>query len=266
MKTRVITAIIALSLFVPILIISGLPLIILMSILGVIGISEFLYMKKRSLVSWESILASLLTIYLILPRNIVHPLVNYFPTTSVIYFVGIIFLLLTVFSKSKFSFDSAGALLLGSLYIGVGFHYFLQVRNVNPYLFVYGLIVVWLTDSFAYIIGKKIGKNKLIPKVSPNKTWEGSLGGSLVAVIFGIIYLLIFKQYTGDDNIFIKILFTIILSTSGQIGDLIESAFKRFYDVKDSGKILPGHGGILDRFDSLLIVMPLIALLFGVHA
>ena len=120
---------------------------------------------------------------------------------------------------------------------------------------------MWITDSGAYLIGRKLGKHKLAPHVSPNKTWEGSIGGSLVSVIVVGLYLA-FSPVKFAYGLPIMLLLTVVLSVGGQIGDLIESAFKRHYGVKDSGKILPGHGGILDRFDSLLFVLPLMHL-FG---
>ncbi|MER2233940.1 MAG: phosphatidate cytidylyltransferase, partial [Leuconostoc mesenteroides] len=118
----------------------------------------------------------------------------------------------------------------------------------------------WITDSGAYMVGRAIGKNKLAPKISPNKTWEGSIGGSMVAIIVIPALFTIF-HWLPDYNFIELLAFTAILSIAGQLGDLIESGFKRHYGVKDSGNILPGHGGILDRFDSMLIVMPMMAVL-----
>ena len=123
-------------------------------------------------------------------------------------------------------------------------------------MMLYALLIVWITDSGAYLIGRKIGKNKLAPHISPNKTWEGSIGGSLSTVVIVGAYLY-FAQAAFPYSFSTMLLWTLVFSVGGQLGDLIESAFKRHYGVKDSGKILPGHGGILDRFDSLLFVLPL---------
>ena len=137
----------------------------------------------------------------------------------------------------------------------------MQARAQSVWVILYALLIVWVTDSGAYLIGRKLGKHKLAPHVSPNKTWEGSIGGSLVSVIVVGLYLA-FSPVKFAYGLPIMLLLTVVLSVGGQIGDLIESAFKRHYGVKDSGKILPGHGGILDRFDSLLFVLPLMHL-FG---
>ncbi|OIM29220.1 phosphatidate cytidylyltransferase, partial [Oenococcus oeni] len=169
-------------------------------------------------------------------------------------------LIVTVLSNNKLTFDDAGSLVLGVLYIGFGFHFFLQARAEEWLAFVFGLIIVWLTDSFAYIVGRKFGKHKLIPRISPNKTWEGSIGGTLIATIAAVSFALV-TNFAPEFNPFELIIVTVLLSIAGQFGDLIESAFKRFYGVKDSGNMLPGHGGILDRFDSMLVVMPLLVLM-----
>ncbi len=137
----------------------------------------------------------------------------------------------------------------------MGFYYFIETREAGLVFIFYALFIIWTTDTGAYLIGRKLGKRKLWPDISPNKTIEGALGGTLSAIVVSIIYVLV----TDMDVAIIWIaVVTIFLSIFGQIGDLVESALKRHYNVKDSGNILPGHGGILDRFDSLLFVCPLI--------
>lgn len=117
--------------------------------------------------------------------------------------------------------------------------------------------MIWATDSGAYFIGKATGKRKLWPEISPNKTVEGSLGGVVCALIVAILFGLFADM---NATVLTLMAITVILSIFGQLGDLVQSAFKRHFNVKDSGNILPGHGGILDRFDSLLFVLPLLNL------
>jgi phosphatidate cytidylyltransferase len=119
------------------------------------------------------------------------------------------------------------------------------------------LFIVWSTDIFAYVVGKAIGKTKLMPSVSPNKTVEGSLGGVVFAIITTAIMMLFFNKGALDVSLVKMLFLALVFSIFGQLGDLVESSIKRQYGVKDSGKLLPGHGGILDRFDSLLFVFPL---------
>ena len=123
------------------------------------------------------------------------------------------------------------------------------------------MFIVWSTDSGAYFIGRKFGKTKLIPSVSPNKTVEGSLGGIACAIVVAVLMVFLYPNKAPDISLFKLIILVAIFSIVGQLGDLVESSLKRHFGVKDSGKILPGHGGILDRFDSLIFVFPIMHLL-----
>lgn len=255
MKQRVITAVIALIVFLPLLYLGGLPFDILVTLMGIVAMSEFLIMKKKLLVSFEAIISFLLILSVLLPVFWAG-----FWTQDTLggsfYLLALVMLVYTVISKNRFSFDDAGVLLLGGLYAGLGFRFMMLARAESLWMILYALLIVWITDSGAYLIGRKIGKNKLAPHISPNKTWEGSIGGSLSAVVIVGAYLY-FVQDAFPYSFSTMLLWTLVFSVGGQLGDLIESAFKRHYGVKDSGKILPGHGGILDRFDSLLFVLPL---------
>jgi len=115
-------------------------------------------------------------------------------------------------------------------------------------------IIIWSSDVFAYLIGSWIGKHKLFERISPKKSWEGSLGGLVFAMIAAYILSLIFPQL----NLVEWLIFAAIVVVFGALGDLIESMFKRLAGVKDSGNILPGHGGVLDRFDAVLFATPFV--------
>lgn len=261
MKTRVITAIVALLIFIPLLIIGGIPLEILVALLAVIAVDEILIMRKKLLISFEAILSNIAVIITVLPSNYwpVHtPLL--LQQYTLVYIFILLILAHTVISRNHFTFDDAAVVILSVIYVGLGFHYFITARNMLGGLstLFFALLIVWITDSGAYLVGRKIGKHKLAPRISPNKTWEGSIGGTVLSVIVSAIYLHFFRQ-AYDWTLMLIIAF--VASVAGQFGDLIESALKRYYNVKDSGKILPGHGGILDRFDSLLIVLPVLFLL-----
>ena len=123
------------------------------------------------------------------------------------------------------------------------------------------LIIQWFTDSGAYLLGSAFGRHKLMPKVSPKKSVEGAVGGIIVAVIGAVLL----NAFTGLLPVGLMIAAAIIVSIGGQIGDLCESAVKRWAGVKDSGKLIPGHGGILDRFDSMLFASPLLYFIVSVY-
>lgn len=128
-------------------------------------------------------------------------------------------------------------------------------------MIVYLLIVAMLTDVFAYFTGVKFGKHKLAPKISPKKTIEGSIGGTFFGVLLGTVFGLVFNLFDVDGlNVYIMwlILIGITVSVSAQIGDLIASKLKRDHNIKDFSNLLPGHGGILDRFDSTLFASMLL--------
>ena len=130
----------------------------------------------------------------------------------------------------------------------------------NPQIIISIFILIWTNDTFAYIVGKSIGKHKLIERISPKKTVEGFFGGMLFSIIAGI---LISKFYIGG-SIFIWTISPIIISIFSTLGDLIESKFKRIEAVKDSGNIMPGHGGVLDRLDSIIFVAPFVYLFYQI--
>ncbi len=256
MKQRVITAVIALLIFIPLLFVGGTPFNILVIAMGLVGVSEILMMKKILLVSFEAIVSYLLAAVFLVPDVWLKILPAGITHYDLAYFLILLLLLNSVFSRNRFTFDDAGALTIGTIYIGLGFHYMINARQGSIWLILLALFIVWVTDSGAYMIGRKFGRRKLAPHISPNKTWEGSIGGTVAALVIVGIYVFLVQEYF-TYNLILMLLLILGLSIAGQFGDLAESAYKRYFDVKDSGKILPGHGGILDRFDSILFVLPL---------
>ena len=187
-----------------------------------------------------------------------------------------------VFSKN-FTFDHIGKALLVIIYVAFGAASITSVRFIGVRFITYMFLISLLTDTFAYIVGVKFGKHKMTPTISPKKSWEGAVGGTLaatfIASLFGIYYGQLFKASTFLGNIFnssgqqtildrivleqplsmplqvvIIIIMTFTASIVSQFGDLMASKLKRHFEIKDFGNIFPGHGGIMDRFDSVLLV------------
>lgn len=262
MKQRVITAIIALVLFIPIIFIGGLPIELTGALLAAVGVYELFRMKGLEIKSLEGVLAILAAVALVFPIN------NYLGLPmgefGLYYLFIMAIMVIPVLSKNTYTLDEASFPVLVSLYVGMGFKYFVAARGTTDGLTIllFGLFIVWATDIGAYLVGRQFGKNKLAPAISPNKTLEGSVGGIISALVVALIFLMfVNSQAVFGYNGIVMLLMTIVLSMVGQLGDLVESAYKRHYGVKDSGKILPGHGGILDRFDSLLFVFPVMHIL-----
>jgi len=257
MKIRIITAIAALIIFLPFVIIGGWPFNLFVYVLATIGLIELMKMRQISVLSFPSLLAVVLLWLFLLPQELFTINVEGLNKINVLLIIVMLLLSLTVLLKNKFTFDHAGFILLAALYVGMGFFFFIETRDSPNGLIniLYVFLIVWATDTGAYFVGRSLGKRKLWPEISPKKTIEGAIGGIVFATLTGVIYYLI---TAFSDSIIIIIGVTILASIFGQIGDLVESAFKRHYGVKDSGNIMPGHGGILDRFDSLLFVFPLL--------
>ncbi|MFJ7729024.1 phosphatidate cytidylyltransferase [Neobacillus sp. NPDC097160] len=256
MKQRIITGVVAAALFLPIVYYGGIPLVILTYFLATIGLYELMKMKQLNIFSIHGILSILFLWILIFPEKYHHVLDTFYYSKTELCIVFILLLLTyTVISKNRFTFEDVSFSILSSLYVGIGFYFFFETRvNGGLVYILYSLFIVWATDSGAYFIGKALGKRKLWPEISPNKTVEGFLGGVVCAVVVAFLFVL----FTDIKGSIIGI--TVVLSIFGQIGDLVQSAFKRHFNVKDSGNILPGHGGILDRFDSLIFVWPILNL------
>ena len=130
----------------------------------------------------------------------------------------------------------------------------------NPKIIITLFILIWTNDTFAFLVGKSFGKTKLFERISPKKTIEGFIGGLCFAIIFSILLAVYFIK----QPVFMWVIISIIISIFGTIGDLIESKFKRMAGVKDSGKIMPGHGGILDRLDSVIFATPFLFLFYQI--
>jgi phosphatidate cytidylyltransferase len=256
MKQRIVTAVIAAAIFLPIVIYGGNPFIGLVYLLASVGLYEILKMNKINLFSVPGVISLILLWIFMLPDQFQGILdAAQYSKVEMALLAVLLFLTYTVATKNRFTFEHVAFSILATLYVGMGFFYFIETREAGLIYIFYSLFIIWATDSGAYFIGRAMGKNKLWPEISPNKTVEGFFGGIICAVIVAVL----FSIFTDIDAGLIQlIIITILLSIFGQIGDLVESALKRHYNVKDSGHILPGHGGILDRFDSLLFVLPLL--------
>ncbi len=182
--------------------------------------------------------------------------------SSLIFFFLVIVSL--IFSKDRSGMNDTISSAAICIYIVGGFSSILLLRDMKDgvYLYILPFLTSWGSDIFAYLVGRLCGKHKLAPEVSPKKTIEGSIGGVFGNIIFYVVYALIISSVANlQPNYVALVLTAVITSVIAQIGDLFMSLIKRHYGIKDFGKILPGHGGALDRFDSLIAVSPFLYLI-----
>ncbi len=259
MRQRVKTSIVLAVLIIPAVLFGGWSYNLIIGAVALIGTMELLQMANidtKSLPSIATYIGTLSIVYY-------HMIASYIPeqlSDGIIPVFAVLLLLISTVIVPGFNFTKAGISALTMGYIGVGSQAAIIIRQEDLAIFVFILLVIVSTDIGAYFIGSKIGKRKLAPLLSPNKSVEGSIGGIVLALLTTSIYL---NFITLPYSYIIMLLIAIILSITGQFGDLLESAFKRHFGVKDSGTILPGHGGILDRFDSILFTLSM-ALILGV--
>ena len=195
-------------------------------------------------------IATFLTI-VTLPINTGENAVSSLLKPCLFYFSGISLgsaVLFFLFKKNKESIY----LLTGVGYISMSLGLLVQLRFMNMLLPLSLIVLIWTNDTMAYLVGSFIGKTKMAPSISPKKTIEGTLGGILFCMLFAALW----GYFSNTFSISLWITFGLIASAIGTLGDLVESKLKRLADVKDSGMIMPGHGGALDRFDSLLLAAP----------
>ena len=255
MKKRVISAILIVAIFIPFLIIGELPFAIFMSVLAALGMYELIKVretKKKFPVPMKIISFLAVLFFTMLNYESLDFTLNInYQIMSVMIFL---FLIPIVFinNNEKYNFDDSLFLMGAVLFLGLSFNLIIITRNYDISYIIYLLLITTITDTFALFTGRLIGKHKVSPKISPNKTIEGCVGGLLMGTfVASAFYITVINP--SYSLVFI-ILITALLSVIAQLGDLVFSAIKRYYDKKDFSDIIPGHGGILDRFDSLIFV------------
>lgn len=244
---------------------------VLLAVVAILSIYEFTKCAKNkgiNIISWIGYLSCLLIAILhIIPTEFITLII-------VIGFSLIIFILFlhAILTNMKITFNDIAVTLFGILYI-VGFIMFfsllygsnISVWNLNGKIAIwYILFASWGTDTCAYIAGKNFGKHKF-SKVSPNKTIEGCAGGTIGAVLGGLVFTYAINTFLGCSVPYIfAIIILTILSIVGQFGDFAASVVKRFFDVKDFSELFPGHGGMLDRIDSIIFIAPFAYIIFTI--
>lgn len=257
MKTRVITAIVMVAAMVPFFIWSDtIAFPILMALLSGVGIYEMQGCIGSKKQYFSSVPAAIMGLGMPFLAKYYkgEGLFGYLFLSA--FAVITYMLIVSVFSGKAFIVESAALSGATTVYISFGFAAMVLLRGMpyGQYIYFLPFIISWMTDTFAYFSGMLFGKHKLIPTVSPKKTVEGAIGGTLCGVLFTILYGFIIGQVSDASPNYLAIgIVALVVSLLSQCGDLIMSLIKRKFEIKDYGKLFPGHGGVLDRFDSIII-------------
>ena len=280
MKTRIITALVFAVVGIPILIFSNsdyfvFPIAVaLMSLLSVIEMLRVCGVNKARLISIPSyVMAVVLPLLAWDKFSFIHVdifggeyCLSYISLIAIVFFVYLLYMAFAaVFERGKLDIREIAIAFMTVFYLIVSFSSYTLIRyngDYGKYLFIMVLLVAWGADISAYFVGTLCGKHKLIPEVSPKKTVEGAVGGVVIAagltMLFGFIVTLI------DDgvkaNYLALAIYGLVFSCISQLGDLWASIIKRQYGVKDYGSLFPGHGGVMDRFDSVISICTLMML------
>lgn len=256
MKQRIISAIVALMILIPIIIIGGDIFNVAVYVFSLLGLKEFMDMKqtKKEIPLFIKFISYVFVTIIILYNSEGGATVLSMDY-RLISGLFLAFLLPTVLyhDRNKYSINDAFYLIGGVFFLSISMVLLINVRGSSLSKLVYLILITTITDTFAYITGMLIGKHKLLESISPNKTWEGTIGGTIFGTfVSSIFYITVINP---EINVFIVIGISLFLSLIGQFGDLVFSAIKRYFGKKDFSNIMPGHGGILDRLDSIIFVL-----------
>lgn len=248
MKQRIITAIVMTIIFIPFIILGDYYLKCGLALLSIMAVKELWDLKKD-----HKEYPLLIKVFSIIGLLIIFFLNNSTNGISYVSLVATMTLLLlpSIFYKDRYSTKDAVYLLGYVVFLGIGFNAFSLIRNQSLWILIYLILVSTLNEIFALFTGMVFGKHKLIPSVSPNKTIEGVIGGLGIGSLLSLLY---YNFAVGPIN-WIVVIMTLFLGIIGQLGDLLFSKIKRENGIKDFSNLMPGHGGILDRFDSIIWVV-----------
>lgn len=259
MLKRVLTAVVGIPLVILIMILGNPILQIVGCLIALIGIHEFygVIQKKYHPITWIGYIITLL-FFLNYEGAMKH-------FSSFISIAIMVLLIYMVFTYPKYNIIDVTLTLFAPLYVGLLISFVIMLREAEYGQFLVWLIFIsaWGSDTCAYFAGKLFGKHKLAPVLSPKKTVEGAIGGAIGAALIAIIYTYLYTFFALPimrEKIFFIVGIVFVSAILSQIGDLAASAIKRTLEVKDFGYIFPGHGGVLDRFDSILFVAPFIVI------
>lgn len=255
-KTRLISAIVVILAAIPIFLIGGIPFKLAFYVIAMLGLREYLGVrsKRKDFPIFIKLIAYICLTLIYFTFDIKADMSI---GTDIRYITGLMlmmFLPMILYKdKNEYNINDACYVVSGVLLISITMLLMTVFRDIRLALIVLLFVVTVMTDTFAYLTGMLIGRHKLLESISPKKTWEGFIGGAVVATFVSVMFYI--RVINPDISIPLITGLMLLLSIIGQLGDLFFSAIKRYYGVKDFSNIMPGHGGILDRLDSIIFVV-----------
>lgn len=270
MVTRIVSAVVGIIVGVSILVIDNSYLYMaVIAFISAVGTRELIFAVKcgkYKLLSWYCIISSAVLPFIIC----MDFFARYRLTALFVYAIGLLLIMLSRHKTIKLleaaACGGAGLFIPLSLSCIIIIRYFYESQSIGVFMIVFMLFSAWFGDAGAYFAGTFLGKHKLCPEISPKKTVEGLIGGLVTVGIVVTILCLVFNLLIQDKvtmNYFVLIPVAVVGSAAGVLGDLTASVIKRQYEIKDFGNLMPGHGGVLDRFDSVLFTIPFMFIVFS---
>lgn len=269
MKQRIITAVVGIGILLPILLLSGtyfFPFAI--AVCCIISLYEML--KCLGLHKTWAISVPVYVLAAVVPFAVrIADSAESIRLLGILCVVCMLYLMaISVFFHGKMSFSQLGEASLACMYIIIGFNSIGYLRDLpegGKYIYLLVFVGAWVTDTFAYFCGRLFGKHKLIPRVSPKKTVEGSIGGTVFCILSFLLFGFILNRFCSFHVDYLALAVSgLIIAVVSQIGDLCMSVIKRERGIKDYGNVFPGHGGMMDRFDSILAVAATLAVICSI--
>jgi phosphatidate cytidylyltransferase len=270
LKKRILVGIIGIPISILVMWLGGIVFNFVILVLSTIALGEFYKLSAKKNYPAKMLLGIILNCYPIILYSVIILMNINLSSEKIlgIVLISVMFLFIVplyfLFNKKENTISGIGVTFTGFIYVSLSFFVLVLLRNMEDgfYYMVLTFASIWICDSVAYFIGRKYGKHKLMPSVSPKKSIEGAITGFVASSVF---FMLMSSYFFQELSLTICIVLGIIIGIFGQIGDLVESKLKRDADVKDSSNLIPGHGGILDRFDSIIFVVPFVYVIILIY-
>ncbi|MFN8257987.1 MAG: phosphatidate cytidylyltransferase [Bacteroidales bacterium] len=273
MKSNFLTRVVTSAVFVIVLIggilLNPVSFFILFGIIVVLGLFEFYKISSNETQNPQIYPGILLGVFIYTALMLISSAIAGIDLLIYVIPLVLIILISELYRKKTNPLANISITLLGSLYVAVpfgllGFMVFSshEIVNFDPSLLIAYFAIIWVNDSAAYIVGSAIGRHRLFERISPKKSWEGFFGGAICSLLVAYLISIVYVKIKLTDSLAIAV----CTFTFGTFGDLFESLLKRSVNIKDSGHLLPGHGGILDRFDSLILSSPIVFVYLTISA